>query len=209
MNLHKFRHFYQNKYLVSLLSNKKYYLSYNYQYRFLWFRVAKVASRTMNNYFIEHTQDGKYVYSSEVGYLPSQFSSYFKFAFVRHPVDRFISCWKNKVFEDNMFGFNERQREEMKELENFISWVELQDLTKADEHIRFQSSLIDMKNIDFVGKIETFDLDFRKVIEATGMPMSMVETKNQSNVKVENSIDEKLSERIKSVYECDMKAFYI
>lgn len=208
IEINKFRHFYLNKYLVSPFSADKHFLSYNYQYQFLWFRVAKVASRTMNNYFIEHTEKGKYIYSSETGYLPAMFKDYFKFAFVRNPVDRFISCWKNKVFEQNTFHFDPKTREEMKELKNFIAWAEKLDLDHYDEHLRRQSSLIDMKHIDFVGKIEQFDQDFSHVIQQVGMPVNLVESKNQSKVEIKQEFDPVLIDRIEAMYEKDMLAFY-
>ena len=59
-----------------------------------------------------------------------------------------------------------------------------------------------------VGKIENFDQDFKKVIETIGMPMTLVETKNQSSVKVDRNIDDSLANRIMQVYDCDMRAFY-
>ena len=76
MNKYKLKHFYKNKYLISLLGKNKYYISYNYKYKCLWFRVAKVASRSINQHFIDNTPEGQYIYSSEVSYLPSDFKEY-------------------------------------------------------------------------------------------------------------------------------------
>ena len=207
MNLHKFRHFYKNKYIISLFAKRRYTISYNYKYRCLWFRTPKVGSRSINQHFIDNTPDGQYIYSSAVGYLRSDFTDWYKFAFVREPTDRFISCWKDKVLNHNMFGFDLATHAQMKELENFISWVEGQNIDEAEEHLRSQHVLIDMDNLDFIGRLETFDEDFQKVADAIGMPLKTVHRKNRSGEK-EIELSETDRARIRKIYQRDYELLY-
>jgi len=208
MNKYKFKHFYKNKYLISLLGKNKYYLSYNYKYKCLWFRIAKVASRSINQHFIDNTPEDQYIYSSQVSYLPSDFRDYLKFAFVRDPMDRFISCWKNKVLYDNMYAFDDETHAQMKNINHFITWVKKQDVNKsADEHLRSQHSLIDLNNLDFLGRFENFDKDLEILSKKIGLPLKADHKINQSgSKKIELSEDEIIE--IKSIYEMDYRMFY-
>ena len=208
MNKYKFKHFYKNKYLISLLGKNKYYISYNYKYKCLWFRVAKVASRSINQHFIDNTPEGQYIYSSEVGYLPSDFKDYMKFSFVRDPLDRFVSCWKNKVLYDNMYAFDEQTHTQMKEIHHFINWVKGQDINKtADEHLRSQHSLIDLNNLDFLGRFENFDQDLEILSKKIGLPLKEAHKMNPSGSKKVELSDADIKQ-IKSIYELDYRLFY-
>ena len=53
---YKFRHFYWNKYVLKLFKKERFFMSYSYRYKAIWFRNYKVASRTINNYL---TADSK------------------------------------------------------------------------------------------------------------------------------------------------------
>lgn len=208
MNPYKFKHFYKNKYLVTPFSNQIYGLSYNYKYKCLWFRVPKVGTRSINEHFIENTPKHQYIYSAPVGYAPNDFKDWFKFAFVREPTDRFISSWKDKVLNRNMFGFTPEQHEKMQDLGNFISWVEIQDIDhEIDQHLRTQHQLIDLENIDFIGRFESFEADLKKVAKKIGMPLKKMHHKNTSGKKqIEVSEADKL--RIRNLYKRDYELFY-
>lgn len=199
MNIKKVQHFYLNKYIVSPFAKRKYYLCYNFTYKALWFRVAKVSSRTIDQHFRENTPEGAYVYSSEVGYMPSMYVDFFKFAFVRNPVDRFISAWKNKVLQANYFEFSEQKHHDMKDLSNFVSWVETLDVSKCDEHLRLQTTLIDLNHIDFIGRFERFGEDFQYLANQIGLPVKEIHHKNKS-IGYGVELNEDLHYRIKQIY---------
>lgn len=207
-SIHKFRHFYKNKYLVSPFSKKRYYLSYNYQFKCLWFRTYKVASRTINQHFLDNTPKNKYIYADSTGYCPADFKDYVKFAFVRNPEERFISCWKDKVLNRDFYQFGAELHEEMKVLTNFISWVEKQDIThSADAHLRTQHSLIDIENLDFLGRFENFNSDFKQLADRIGMPIKEVHAKNRTQSRPIEVLAAD-HQRIQSLYIDDYHAFY-
>jgi len=210
MNLNKFKHFYKNKYLISNFKSKKYHLSYNYKYKCLWFRNYKVASRSIDQHFRDNTPEKQYIYSSNVGYCPSNFKNWYKFSFVREPQDRFISSWKDKVLNQNYYNLDLKLYEDLKELSNFISWVEdikINNINKLDEHLKPQHDLIDLNNIDFLGRFETFDEDFHKLALILNMPVERVHFKNTTKKDI-IIVDNKSSERIKELYKLDYDIFY-
>jgi len=205
--MNKLKHFYFNKYIVSQFSEKKYFLSYNFKYKALWFRTYKVASRTINEHMKE-SSPGDYIYSSEVGYIPRIYKNFFKFAFVRHPVDKFISAWKDKVLNQNYFQFDTDIYEKMKNLDHFIDWVETLNINNCDEHLRAQNAIIDLENVNFIGYFENFDEDFKHVANQIKMPLTKVLHKNKSNNQLKKIPDE-LIKRIEKVYETDLNTFYL
>ena len=201
------RHFLFNKYVVSPFASERYYLSYCFKYKALWFRVAKVATRSIDAYFRKHCTDEEYVYSSRVGYLPSMYKDFYKFAFVRHPVDRFLSAWRDKVCDRNYFEFSESERERMMDFSNFVAWVEELDIEKCDEHICAQHVLIDMENIDMIGHLETLNEDMYKLATQLGMPTEELTKENQSKPRT-TEVDDELRTRIEGIYKKDLELFY-
>ncbi len=207
MNLYKFKHFYKNKYLLSLFAKRKYTISYNYKYKCLWFRTPKVGSRSIHQHFLENTPKDQYIYSSAVGYDPDDFKNWYKFAFVREPTDRFISCWKDKVLNHNMFEFDPATHEKMKDLSNFITWVESQNIDEAEEHLRSQHVLIDLDNLNFLGKLESFEADLKAIAEAIGMPLNAMHRKNISGER-EIGLSDSDRARIRKIYTKDYELLY-
>lgn len=209
LSLKNFSHFYFNKYLVTPFINNKYPISYCYHYNALWFRTYKVASRTIHHLLDESSPDDQYVYSSPVSYLPSRYSDFFKFAFVRDPVDRFISIWSGMVLKRNYFGFSEREHQKMKDFKTFLNWVEKKGINKNDIHLVPQHELIDINNIDFLGRFETFQDDFLMVASELDIPIdeSDIQHRNKSP-NFEVKIDEDDRNRIINLYRKDIEIFY-
>jgi hypothetical protein len=156
---------------------------------------------------MEESSPGDYIYSSEVGYIPSMYNNFFKFAFVRHPVDKFISAWKDKVLNKNYFRFDTSIHEKMKNLDHFIDWVETLDINNCDEHLRAQNALIDLENVNFIGRFENFNNDFRHIAEQINMPITKIFHNNKSGNTIENLSNNHLI-KIEEIYKDDLKLFY-
>ena len=155
------------------LSPNPYNLTISHAHRFVWFRNAKVATRTILA-FLEEQHPEELLVLSEVPYPTAAFTDYFKFGFVRHPLDRFISAWQDKVCDRNHFHFAAEERERMRTIENFAAWVaeqDLRDLPTTDRHLVLQSRLVDLTQVDFVGRMETFGADFSEVCERVGLEL--------------------------------------
>ncbi len=206
-NPQKFKHFFYNKYVLSLFNRKRYFISYHYKYKVLWFRTYKVASRTIDNMLKKQGGDGSYIYASEMAYSPTMFKDYFKFAFVRNPETRFVSAWKDKVLSQNYFHFSEKEHEKMKDLDYFINWVKTLDIKNCDEHLRCQLSLVDVENMDFIGKFENFEADFNHLVNTLKVPNYKMEFLNKG-IKKEFELSKKQKEDIRAIYHMDFEQFY-
>ncbi|PLW94461.1 MAG: hypothetical protein C0592_02705 [Marinilabiliales bacterium] len=204
---YKLKHFYFNKYFLSIFKRKKYFLSYDYKHKALWYRTYKVASRTIDKKLREDAKKGQYIYGSLMAYSPRMFRKYFKFAFVRHPEARFISVWKDKILRQNYFVFPESKWEDMKELDNFLSWVETLNINKCDEHLRAQNALIDLNHVDFVGRLENLNRDFEYLASKIGVSSTELEHLNKTPEK-ELELTTEQKQRIFNIYRKDFEVFY-
>ena len=165
------------------LSPLGYNLAINHEHRFVWYRVAKVATRTVLSYLEEH-QVPLDVRTRRMRYPTVLFEDYTKFAFVRNPMDRFVSAWKDKVVAANYFGFDSEAHARMQSVEAFAAWTaahDLSDLAEADQHLALQSRLVDLTQVDHLGRLETFDEDFARIMAAIGLPGTPLARLNASN----------------------------
>jgi len=192
-----------------LPSQNRYNLTISHQYKFIWFRVAKVGTRTILNYFKENAVPLDVEHASFIRYPYRKYRNYFAFALVRNPWDRLVSCWFDKVVRKNLFAFAEKEREKMKSFENFVQYVGQLDLHSSDRHIRLQSELIDLNNVHFVGRYESFEDDFKRILNYLGAPLSSLEKKNVSTDRLpyQEYYTDKLIDKVARLYQRDIQIF--
>ncbi len=206
--INRVRYFYINKYVASRLSEKRYRLSYDFKHRALWFRTSKVAGRTIDHHFRQATASGAYLYGSEVAYWPWMYRNFFKFAFVRDPLDRLLSAWKDKVLRHNYFDFSAPEHERMQILDHFLTWLEDLDIDRCDQHLRAQWTLIDLHHIDFLGRFESFARDFGLVAGHLGIEFDPEVRLNSTTEMPSVALSMGQRRRIALVYEKDIRIFY-
>ena len=96
----------------------------------------------------------------------------------------------------------------MKNFENFVSFVEKQDIESCDPHIRSQASLIDLNNIDYIGRFEKFSDDLETVCKKIGIN-PIIEQMNKAKVSTSNQdiYSSELIKRVEKIYEKDINLF--
>ncbi len=194
------------------LSPLGYNLTISHQRRFVWFRVAKVGTRTILGHFATYDVPLDVNHAMRMRYPTELFEDYFKFAFVRHPLGRFVSAWRNKVVNTNYFGFDEATLQQMRQIENFAEWTarhDLSDLANADHHLALQSRLVDLTQVDHLGRLETFDEDFAAICSRIGVPAEEVDPRNRSRPVdgEEQQISPRLEELVGQIYRRDFQIF--
>ncbi len=189
----------------------RYDITLCHAHKFVWFRIAKAASRTILDIFKQANinLDADHPYSCH--YPVNLYSEYFKFSFVRNPWDRLISCWLDKVVKHNHFAFPADELLQMQQLENFIDFVARQNLGTCNEHIRLQSKSIDLNNIDYIGRVENFDEHLTQVMQHIGIEPDSITighenaTKNRFDYKQYYSPD--LVQKVATMYRKDITIF--
>jgi len=197
--------------LPFLTRSQKYCVTISDTQKFVWYRVAKVGTRTIFNALKQTKAVLSVKHAHDVCIPTGHFDDYFKFAFVRNPFDRLVSCWLNKVRGRKMprFGVNKKAWEEMQEFAGFISFIEGLDLTTCDEHLRLQSSMIDLSAVDYIGRMESFSADAAEVFEIIGVEVPSLESRNvtKSRVGYKEYYSAKDVERVHELYKKDCQIF--
>lgn len=73
-------------------STNQYNLTISHESKFIWFRVAKVGTRTILNHLRKSNVSLDVEHASFIHYPVKSYENYFKFAFVRNPWGRLVSC---------------------------------------------------------------------------------------------------------------------
>lgn len=142
--------------------------------KFAFFRVFKGASGTLTHFLSQQVPD---LTSFRAESVPKRFKEYFKFAFVRNPWDRIVSCYFHKVVTGEVEAFADCFG---KDFEYFVNYINKLDVTIADRHIRLQTRLIPVKHCDFIGKIDDFVNDLQYICDVLGLEMSNLSHRHKS-----------------------------
>lgn len=172
---------------------------------FVWYRVAKVGTRTMHRHLASHAHlrlDHPY----QVRLPRSGHQGHFRFAFVRNPWDRLVSCWHDKVLSADHFGLRAR-RDGMRSLPAFVEYVGQLDLDKCDPHLHRQATLINLDRVDFLGRFERFAHDFAVVCRQLGLPEDFRHENRTDHDHYSAYYDEQTAAEVGRLYESDARLF--
>lgn len=172
----KSKQFWKKKKLVP--SAQQYNLTICDEPKFIWFRNAKVGTRTVFSAIAEAEVELTSESLFSCFYFPQEYRSYFKFAFVRNPWDRFVSGWLDKIVRSNALKLDTETHLHLQKFENFVSHYAELDLETGNSHFRHQSKLLDLNELDFVGRLENFDMDLKEIFTTLGMSLPKVPAKN-------------------------------
>ncbi len=173
-------------------------------YRFVWFRVPKAGTNTIFNILENHAAHT--IRPSKTIFRSRRYKDYFKFAFVRNPWDRAVSCYLDKVKRKRMDFYRKCYD---KDFEYFINFIKRKDLRFCDRHIKLQCLIFPMKGVDFIGRFENFEEDLKFVLNKLGINISEVPRLNAGK-KGENYIsyyNDETKRIIEEKYKKDIELF--
>ena len=156
------------------------------RYQFIWFRNPKVASTSMLQALRACDPDARVTRNLNLHQFYQRYSwevqNYFTFGFVRHPVHRIRSCWADKIPDvSNSHQIDEWYVNAHYGLSNgidfhaFCEWLlsPWGDDVFSEPHWMPQHHMLtkpDGSLVDFVGKYESIEDDWRTVLDFIGLP---------------------------------------
>jgi hypothetical protein len=173
------------------MKNKKHKISYSNENKFVWFHTPKCGTRSIIEFLKKNTKL-KVNEASTVGvehYIEIEnFSSYFKFAFVRNPWSRLVSCWHSKVEKcRNPKGPNRDHYYKQfgsilgYTFPEFVRYLDQESNVFRDPHWHPLYSYLPVKELDFVGKTENLKEDLYTVCDKIGIPRQELPHENKSD----------------------------
>ena len=149
--------------------------------------VTKCANRSMKTAFADHLKlDYELVHKADWDFVSQHEmarSDYFRFAFVRHPLDRLLSCYTQKVayYGQNpdlpfvFWMFGKRFARDMT-FTDFVHAVAKIPDAVSDPHFRSQHCFVYYKGkplYDYLGRFENLEADWQTVCERLGCDLSL------------------------------------
>tara|TARA_X000000950_G_scaffold243548_1_gene299092 strand:+ start:1895 stop:2491 length:597 start_codon:yes stop_codon:yes gene_type:complete len=107
--------------------------------------------------------------------LENEWDKYFKFAFIRNPWDRMVSCWKNRAIKYEDFGKFLKDYPYPQSNHNLI-WHTLPQLNHMTD-------LNGNNMMNYVGKFENLDQDLNTICKKLGIEYSPLPHINKSKHK--------------------------
>ena len=94
----------------------------------------------------------------------------------------------------------------MSDFKNFVEYISTLDIKKCDIHIRLQSELIDLNNVDYIGRFENFDTDFKEILSILDINEFEIERINASNIgkHYKEYYDDELRDKVAKIYSKDI-----
>lgn len=184
----------------------RYNVTVSHTHRLVWFRVAKVGSTTI----MESLRDAGVTLDLEQHFglnVPRALTpGYVRAAFVRHPTERFVSAWRNKVLKWNYLNLPDDVYARSQDLSGFIDWFATQDPTTCDPHFRLQSALIPNGKLHLLGRMETFDSDLDRLLDMIGVARVSTRQDNKAG-SAPPEISSANKARIAELYKADFTRF--
>lgn len=132
-----------------------------------------------------------------------RFNSYFSFAIVRNPWDWQVSLYNYMLKTEGHF-----QHDLVRKMEGFPEYIRW----RCQNEVKLQQEFLDDREgnrlVDFVGRFENLDEDFRRICRKIGLPPLKLPVKNVSNtIPYQEFYDEETREMVRETFRSDIEAF--
>lgn len=183
---------------------KRYNITASDQHNFVWFRVAKVGTRTIYQILRENNVPYS-IKGVRIPFVAEEHKKQFKFAFVRNPWARVVSCYHDKVVNKALRTLKKCYD---KDFDFFVDFLAKKDLTHCDVHFKLQTALFPFHEMDFIGRMENFKEDLQYVLKQIGIDCPRIPHRNvSSHEHYSHYYNERTKAIIEELYRADIEAF--
>jgi hypothetical protein len=183
----------------------------NHEKKYIFVCIAKTASTSIRRrlgYKYDPPPEEYHMFLKDILDKNPDAKDYYKFAFVRNPYDRLYSTYINLKYDGHPWATHLKQKETFKE---FI--MDFQG-SKYSEYIHLQPQVDYITcegkvNLDFLGRFENLDEDFKKVEKHLGMTHKDLEKIRRSSIMPWNPkyYDEEMKKIVRKIYKEDFERF--
>ena len=184
-------------------------VSYSISHGFVWLRVAKTGTRTLNELLRQAVSD--YQYTTARSCTKHQLNvirglvsdGAFTFSMVRNPWSRLVSAWENKIKRQKMTGkeVGTKALKRCAKLDNSIAAQTILDadfewfverlagsrLFEEDVHFRLQSTILRDVDLEYLGRFEQFEAHVAQILRHVDVRMpSKLPHKNKTSYSNES-----------------------
>jgi len=199
------------------------------EYRFVYVPIPKTACTTWKTSLakllnLENKGNPHEIKFEFVNLLEKKHDDYFKFVFIRNPWDRILSCYIDKIVneEKKINGYKDGILSSFLPMygdmfyakmpfEEFVEKISNIPDEKSDEHLRSQYTFIYNKNgekvVDYIGRFENFDNDFAFISKKIGKNLDKLHEGKTEHKPYWEYYNEKTKELIEKRYKKDIKLF--
>lgn len=205
------------------------------RFNYVYISCPKVASSSIKYFLIRNELRGNQIYhnkfdinrrsfspllnAKQVGLLEEYIDKVgFIFCFTRNPYTRILSCFLDKICDNPTFISKHANMNDGSGLENltlikFLQLIDKQEIIDMDPHWRPQYYQTNQDNFDFdfIGKIENYDSDIRKVSNLIGLDINYLEKvtnhSTDSKEKLNKYFDSESIELVNKIYHRDFYHF--
>ncbi|MCX6050057.1 MAG: sulfotransferase family protein [Chloroflexi bacterium] len=153
---------------------------------------------------------------------------WFRFTFVRNPYARLFSAYKSQVMDlsSPYIGFREAIRQQAGYptpvgtplgkvgFADFVKYIATQPDEQRDGHWKSQTGSLHLDAIryDFIGRVETFEQDFRTVLQRFNAPAALLVTlaervNTTAQLPLAAAYHKELADLVYSIYQDDFETF--
>jgi chondroitin 4-sulfotransferase 11 len=187
------------------------------KYNSVYFYIPKIASSSLKSVCLKLLDQKIEGNAHEVDY-PSILRSklgpddpYFKFAIVRNPFDRIVSCYNDKIVRNR--GFASRESWGDLSFEEFVNEISKIPHSKMNPHFRPQYTFLTRPDgeliIDYFGKFESLPDVFETIKKRAGFPDEIVlpQRNKSSGMAAPKLYTKKIKEKVAFIYKKDLDLF--
>lgn len=185
--------------LSAMSKGPSYNITASEKHAFTWFRIAKCGTRTLLSAFDQNCQLD--MNGSFLPYYPKQHASRFKFCMVRNPWDRLVSCYADKVVGKLAFGECWG-----KDFDFFVRCCRAQDLDTCNRHIRRQTTLFPVADVDYVARFENFSGEFNYLMnEKLGLDVEITRVNPSAHLHYSTYYSQETMDIVAQIYADDIE----
>ena len=192
------------------------YKPHNDKYRCIFTHIPKAAGLSIESALFSEKVGHKIILWYEF-YDAQRFKDYFKFTFVRNPFARVVSAFfflKNGGLNRFDVQWAEQNLSSFKDIHEFVYALENRSFATSIlswQHFTPQYAYVtDLKGrilVDFIGKVETIDIDFQYVCSQLDVRTALPHHNRSNHKNFRTYFNDRMYEIIYNLYKIDFRLF--